>query len=138
MNVKKLIINSSLIVLAIAPPVLYSYYYGPDPGYTGAPGDNPTGCIAAGCHVGTVNSGGGSITIAAAGGTTYTPGQAQKISVTITDSTEKKYGFELSARVDSNPKIQGAGTFTPTDSLTQVADCNTRRFTLRRQLPRGQ
>ena len=126
MNAKKIIINTSLIALAIAPPVLYSYYYGPDPGYTAAPGDNPTGCIASGCHVGTPNSGPGSVAITASGGTTYTPGQTQQISVTITDSTMRKYGFELSARVDSNPTMVGAGTFTiGSDNYTQIVDCNT-------------
>ena len=126
MNFKKLVINLSLIVLAVAPPILYSYYFGPDPGYTGAPGDNPTGCIASGCHVGIPNSGPGSVTISASGGATYTPGVSQTISVTIADATMRKYGFELTARVDSNPTIEGAGTFTPgSDQLTQIADCNT-------------
>lgn len=112
--------------MAVAPPLLYSYYYGPDPGYTAAPGDNPTGCVASGCHVGTPNSGPGSVTIVASGGTAYTPGVTQTISVTIADSTMKKYGFEMSARVDSNPTIEGAGTFTiGSDNYTQIADCNT-------------
>jgi hypothetical protein len=108
--------------LAIAPIVLYAYEYGPDPGYTAAPGDNPTGCIdpALGCHLGVPNTGKGSVKIVASGGTSYVPGQAQQISVTVTDSTEKKYGFQLSARVDSNPKTQ-AGLFTPgSDGFTQI------------------
>ena len=126
MNFKKTIINSALIVLAIAPPILYSFYYGPDPGYTGAPGDNPTGCVASSCHVGTVNSGPGSVTITAAGGTTYTPGQTQQISIKVTDPTMKKYGFQLSARVDSDPTMQSAGTFNVgSDGFTQLVDCTT-------------
>jgi uncharacterized protein (TIGR03437 family) len=120
---KKIVVNTSLIVLAIAPIVLYAYEYGPDPGYSAAPGDNPTGCIdpANGCHLGTPNSGKGSIKIVASGGTTYVPGQTQTISVTIADSTEKQYGFQLSARVDSSPKTTQAGTLTPgNDTFTQT------------------
>lgn len=107
---RKLFINSSLAIVAIAPIVLYAIV--PGPGYTGAPGDSPTGCIASGCHTGTPNSGIGSIRIAASGGGVYVPGEPQQISVTITDSTEKKYGFQLSPRIDSNPKTAGAGTLT--------------------------
>src|ERR1039458_4459475 len=110
-RLRKLSIDSSLAIVAIAPIVLYAIVAGP--GYTGAPGDNPTGCIASGCHTGTPNSGKGSVRIAASGGTTYVPGQTQRISVTITDSTERKYGFQLSARVDSNPKTAEAGLLIP-------------------------
>jgi uncharacterized protein (TIGR03437 family) len=118
---RKKLINASLIFVAIAPIVLYAYEYGPDPGYSGAPGDNATACIASGCHLGTLNSGKGSVKIVASGGTTYVPGQTQKISVTVTDSTEKKYGFQLTARADSNPKATTAGLLTPgTDGFTQV------------------
>ncbi len=120
---KKLIVNTSLIFVAIAPIILYAYEFGPDPGYTAAPGDNPTGCMASGCHTDTPNSGPGSVKIVASGGTSYVPGQMQQIQVTITDSTEKKYGFELTARVDSNPKAQGAGTITSADANTDVINC---------------
>ena len=120
---KKIIVNCSLIVLAIAPIVLYAYEYGPDPGFSGAPGDNPTGCIdpSLGCHAGTPNSGKGSVKIVASGGTTYVPGQTQTITVTVADPTEKKYGFQLTARANSNPKTTQAGLLIPgSDGYTQV------------------
>ncbi len=120
-NFKKTVIRVALVAAAIATPIIYAYEYGPDPGYTGAPGDNKNGCVASGCHVGTPNSGPGSVTITASGGTTYVPGgPAQTISVKITDATEKKYGFELTARVDSNPTTLAAGVLASTDALTQV------------------
>lgn len=116
---KRLLINSALVVLAIAPIVLYAIVAGP--GYSGAPGDSPTGCIASKCHTGTPNSGTGSVRIVVSGGATYIPGQTQQISVTITDSTEKKYGFQLSARVDSDPKTTEAGLLIPgSDGYTEV------------------
>src|SRR5579862_5344076 len=114
LNWKKFAIHVSLLTLAIAPPVIYSYEYGPDPGYTGAPGDNPKGCDAGGtCHVSTPNTAGGSITISVGGGaTTYVPGgPAQTVTVTIMDPVMNKFGFELTARQDSNPTNDG-GTLT--------------------------
>jgi uncharacterized protein (TIGR03437 family) len=118
---KKLLINSFLVLTAIAPIILYAYEYGPDPGYSTAPGDNATGCISLNCHTGTINSGKGSVKIVASGGTTYVPGQTQQITVTITDSTERKYGFQLSARVDSSPKTTAAGLLIPgADGFTQT------------------
>ena len=123
---RKTLITTSLFVLAIpASIIVYAYEYGSDPGYSGAPGDNVTGCTASGCHVGAPNTNGGSIRIAASGGNTYVPGQTQQIQVTITDSSERKYGFELSARVDNNPHVAGAGTFSPVDANTLVLDCST-------------
>jgi len=110
--------------MAIAPIILYAYETGPDQGYTAAPGDNATACQSSGCHTGTLNAGPGSVKITPANGTTYIPGgPPETITVTITDSTKKKYGFEMTARADSNP-AQGAGTFTAgSDGYTQVIDC---------------
>jgi uncharacterized protein (TIGR03437 family) len=116
---------SPFVVAAFA---LWAYEYGPDPGYTGAPGDNATGCNATSCHTGTPNAtSGGSVKIVASGGTTYVPGQTQQIQVTITDPNPptRRYGFQLSARVDSNPKMMGAGTLASTDATTQLLDCKT-------------
>ena len=79
-----------------------------------------------GCHTDQPNTGPGSVKIAVSGGTTYTPGQMQQIQVTITDNTKRKYGFELTARVDSNPTAMSAGTLAPgSDGYTQLVDCRT-------------
>jgi Bacterial Ig-like domain (group 3)/FG-GAP-like repeat len=120
-NQKKLLRLFSFAFLAIAPIVLFAYEYGSDPGYSGAPGDNATGCIASGCHTGTLNSGNGSVKIVASGGTTYVPGQTQTIVVSITDPAERKYGFQLTARANSNPRTTEAGLLIPgSDGLTQT------------------
>ncbi len=128
-NNKKVLVKILLVLGAVATPIIYAYEYGPDPGYTAAPGDNQNGCAAGGtCHVGTINTAGGSISITASGGTSYVPGQSQTISVKVTDSTEKGYGFQLSARVDSAPKTTAAGLLVPgNDGFTQVlcADSST-------------
>lgn len=109
-----------LATAAIATPILYAYEYGPPPGYTAAPGDNPSGCAAGGCHGGGAISpkNTGSVKITASGGTSYVPGQAQTITVTITDSAEKGYGFQMTAKATGTNL---PGFFTPgSDGYSQV------------------
>lgn len=101
--------------------VLLAHYAGPDARYTGAPGDNPTACIASQCHVGTLNSGGGSVALAFPNGLTYTPGVQQTLQITITDSAAKLYGFEMTARLESDLANGQAGDFTA--GLGQVVLC---------------
>ena len=120
---QKTLIRILLVAGAIATPIIYAYEFGPDPGYTAAPGDNATACTASGCHVGTLNTASGSVIIKASEGTSYVPGQTQTVSVTIADATEKKYGFQLTARADSAPTNTEAGTLAPADALTQVLTC---------------
>jgi uncharacterized protein (TIGR03437 family) len=106
---------------AVVPILIQAYEYGPPPGVTGAPGDNKTGCIQSGCHQGTPNSGSGSVKITLANSaTTYTPGgPAIPISVLITDTTMRSYGFEMTARSGTAGTTQ-AGNLTSTDANTQV------------------
>jgi uncharacterized protein (TIGR03437 family) len=110
-------------VLAVVPALILAHEYGPDPGYTGAPGDNPTACVASGCHVGTVNdpANGGSVKIQMPNGaTTYTPGGAkQLITVLITDANRQSWGFQMTARLASNLKTGVAGNFTDLNGNTQ-------------------
>src|SRR4051812_30405127 len=109
------------IILATLPVLVKAYEFGPNPGYTNAPGDNPTSCISSGCHTGAVNSGSGNVKITLPSGNsgTYVPGQAMKILVQITDSTKASYGFQLSARMSSGNTTQ-SGDFSTTDANTQV------------------
>jgi len=110
-------------VFAVVPGLILAYEYGPDPGYTGAPGDNPTSCVKSLCHVGTVNSAanGGSVAIQMANvATTYTPGGAkQLITVLITDANRQSWGFQMTARLASNPTSGQAGNFTDLNGGTQ-------------------
>jgi uncharacterized protein (TIGR03437 family) len=100
--------------------LLYSYANGPDPRKTGAPGDQT--CTESGCHTGTaLNGGGGNAVLTSSAGTTYTPGQQQTLSLTITDSRARVYGFQASARVDSNPANGQAGNFVA--AASQIVIC---------------
>lgn len=116
------IFSRLLLTMTFAlPAFLYGYATGPDPGYTGAPGDTAKSCIAAGCHSGTPNSGPGSIQMLLPSGNsgTYTPGQVMQIMIKVSDSTKKTYGFEVSARMGSANTTQ-AGDFNDPDANTQV------------------
>ena len=100
----------TVLSFSILPVVLYSYASGPDPRNTGAPGDQT--CARSGCHTGTaVNGGGGSVQLTSSTGSTYTPGQQQTFVITISDSRAKVYGFQMTARLDSNPSKGQAGDF---------------------------
>jgi uncharacterized protein (TIGR03437 family) len=105
-------------VLAAAPVLLTAYAEGPDPRNTAAPGDSH--CGQAGCHVGTPNTGPGSVTITFPGGLTYTPGVKQRVGVTVADPAARRWGFQLSARLASNERSAQAGHFNSVDGNTQV------------------
>src|SRR5579862_4062186 len=120
-NRTRIVYAKIAVIMAVIPVVIYAHEYGPNAGYTAAPGDNPTACISSGCHVGTVNSGPGNVKIFLPAGNsgTYVPGQAMQVLVQITDSTKKAYGFQLTARMGTANTTQ-AGDFTTTDANTQV------------------
>src|SRR2546425_619198 len=104
---RKIFIGKTIAVLAVIPVLIYAHAAGPDPGKCGAPGEST--CAESGCHEGTpLNGGGGRVTIDA-GGSTYTPGVKQRISVTVSDPAQRRWGFQLTARVASNTKTR-AGT----------------------------
>jgi len=100
-------------VLGVALPiVLWAHASGPDPRNTGGPGDNDNACAQSGCHTGTaLNQGGGNIAIAFDSGTTYTPGSKVHVTLTITDSRARVYGFQASSRLSSNMRDGQAGSF---------------------------
>jgi uncharacterized protein (TIGR03437 family) len=88
-------------------------------GHAGVPNEAGT-CNTAGCHVGTaVNGGGGSVAVTFPNGNTYVPGVKQQLTVTITDSKQKAWGFQLTARNASSSSTV-AGTFASADANTLV------------------
>ncbi len=96
---------------------LKGYSSGSDPRFSGAPGDG--NCTS--CHFGTaVNSTNGSVKIVLPGGNTYTPGVKQRVRVEIADSTMRRWGFQLSARVASKPDSAQAGLLESVDGNAQI------------------
>lgn len=82
---------------------------------TGAPGDG--NCTS--CHSGTVNSGSGTSSITFGNSdTTYIPGQVYTVTVSITQTSITKFGFELLALDASNAN---AGTITVTNTTNTAS-----------------
>src|SRR5262249_51694162 len=103
--------------------ILFADVDGADPRLTGAPGDS----VCTQCHMGTaLNGGGGSVKIVMPGDATYTPGVKQRIQAQVSDPAQRRWGFELSARVASDVANAQAGDLTPTDGNTQVLCVNGR------------
>src|SRR5271163_3766242 len=93
--------------IAVFPVALWAYYYGPDPGNSGAPkdADGALACSSAGCHTGNAAGGpvnafpGFGVSATFSSGLTYTPGgPAVTITVTVTDPVNHFSGFQMSAR----------------------------------------
>src|SRR5262245_42298923 len=110
---------SSAIVASITGVGAFGHSYGPKPRVTAAPGDDARACTA--CHAGSaVNSGSGSVKILLQSGAVYIPGVKQRVVVQIADPTQSRWGFELTARLNSDPANNQAGDFTSVDGMTQV------------------
>ncbi len=120
---RKIVTVLCLFIGSIVPMVLFADVTGADPKYTAAPGDDSRACTA--CHIGTsLNGGAGSVQIIVPGDATYTPGVTQHIKVQVSDPAQRRWGFELTARVSSDNSQ--AGDITSTDSNTQVRCANGR------------
>jgi uncharacterized protein (TIGR03437 family) len=115
---RKLVIAKIAVVMGTIPLLVWAYGAGPSVGKAGVPGEST--CMEAGCHLGTgLNTGGGSVRVTFPGGMTYTPGLKQHLVVTIADATARAWGFQLTARLSTNPRGM-AGSFTSTDRFTAV------------------
>jgi uncharacterized protein (TIGR03437 family) len=129
---RKLVIAKIAVVAAAIPFLLWAHEYGPDPGYTKAPGDQGT-CIASGCHVGTLNdpNNKGSVSVTFPNGLNYTPGAKQHLIVTVADpaTTQRAWGFQLTARQGTTATMAGSFAFTDANTLLMCAAANLGSFT---------
>jgi uncharacterized protein (TIGR03437 family) len=117
-------VGRAILVMVPSVLLLYAYSTGPDPRYTAAPGDDKLACTA--CHnTSPLNSGGGNVKINFANGQTYTPGVAQTFSIVITDAVSRVYGFQMTARLESNLTNGQAGDFTAGAQQIVLCDNNT-------------
>ena len=110
--------GTALVLLCAGVTQAFAHSYGPAPRVTAAPGDSDRACTA--CHSGTLNSGTGSVRISLLSGNVYIPGVKQRITVQVADPNQQRWGFELSARLDSDPQKGQAGDLAPVDNMTQV------------------
>src|SRR5512140_1921964 len=103
----------AIVSIALPALLLYAYSGGPDVRHTAAPGDDPLACTTSGCHTGTaLNGGGGSVAVNFPNGLTYTPGVPQTLAIVITDARARLYGFQMTARLESDLAKGQAGDFT--------------------------
>ena len=109
-----------IIGAALCSAVVWANSSGAPGGRAGVPGEGGT-CFAAGCHSSPtpLNGGGGNVAVTLSGGTTYTPGVAQTVTVTITDSAARVYGMQAAARLASGSSTQ-AGSFRVLTDRLQV------------------
>lgn len=112
---------SSLFSLSLLLPLcaagLFAHSFGAPAGVTGAPGEG--NCTV--CHVGTANTGGGSVKIGLVNALTYSPGQTIHLTVTDADPTAMRWGFELTARLASDgTQPAGALSLASGDTLAQL------------------
>ena len=109
----------TLLLGCTAALLLHADANGPDPGLSGVPGEagNCTSCHGSGSS--SVNTKGGSVSIAFPNGNTYVPGEVQHWIVTVSDSSARRWGFQAAARRASSTST-AAGGFKSTDGNTQV------------------
>src|SRR5437667_12888467 len=89
--------------------LLFAFQFGPDPAMNGINGNGQT-CATAGCHSSfALNSGGGSVSVSGLLGDAWVAGQTYPLTVTVTRTGQRAFGFQLSAVGDSTN--QQAGSF---------------------------
>ncbi len=107
------------VLTAVLPVAVLGHSYGPPARVTGAPGDSSRSCST--CHSSSpLNSGKGSVQILLQSGAFYIPGVKQRVAVQVADPNQKRWGFELTARLNSDLANGQAGDFAPVDNMTQV------------------
>ena len=113
MKTRYLLLLTGFFSVALVIQLVFAHSNQPQASKSGAPGEN--NCTQ--CHSGTANQPGGSTTISFNGGqNTYAPGQTYPVTVTVTDGTRPRKGFQITA-------LQGGGgatvgTFALTNTTT--------------------
>src|SRR6185436_14149851 len=104
--------------------LLWANKDGAQPRKTGGP--FPSESVCGECHSGNfgniANRGPGSVDFSVQN---YRPGETQRITVTVADPAQLRWGFQLSAR-PANNQTQQAGSFQATDGNAQVICDNDR------------
>ncbi len=115
---RKIFWGKTAAIFGAIPLLIWAHEYGPDAGYSNVPGELGT-CAQGSCHLGTATVATSQITVAFPNGQVYVPGVKQHLSVTISDPTQKAWGFQTTTRNSGAPQTQ-AGTFASTDANTLI------------------
>lgn len=100
-----------LVCSAMLGASLWAEVNGAPPFTTNAPGDG----ICTDCHGGTINSGAGKLTVTMVDASSWTPGQQVRLQVTLADPQARRWGFNVTARLASDPNTP-AGTLAVSDT----------------------
>lgn len=138
MRSQRLITTLVLTAFFCMPVYLISNEDGPLPRRTGGPFPGELSCTDADCHVGTVNTGPGSVSImingVPANQFVYTPGETVPVTVRVEDPAQMRWGFELTARgpdgcaqagtfATSPGETPGAVQIFTTNSMDNIPEC---------------
>jgi uncharacterized protein (TIGR03437 family) len=110
--------RTALALFVVGAPLMMATSGGAPAGTSGAPGEST--CVA--CHGGQPNGGSGKLQITFGGGTptsVFTPGQKTRLRVTIEDANARRWGFQLTARLEDGAT---AGSLQSVDGTTQVVN----------------
>lgn len=127
-RLKAIVWGVSGLFAAVVPVYLFAYVIGPDPRRTAAPGDDALACATAGCHTGNpkggpINAFGGSVNATFSSGNFYTPGSGPiTITVSVSDPVNTHYGFQMTARLESDLANGQAGDFTAGENQIVLCD----------------
>jgi len=111
--------GAALTLFVIGAPLMLATSGGAPAGTSGAPGEAT--CVA--CHGGQPNGGPGKLQITFGGDapvSAFTPGQKTRLRVTIEDNAARRWGFQLSARIESGGAA--AGSLQSADGNTQIVN----------------
>lgn len=100
---------------AASAAMVFGEINGAPSGSSGAPGDDT--CTA--CHGGRPNTGQGRVRVVFNENNSFTAGQTVRMQVTVEDPNARRWGFQLAARLDSNPQSP-AGRLASSDGNTRV------------------
>lgn len=112
-KIKSLVIVGGLLFSVV--PVLLAFSSGPLPRKTGSSRFGEHSCTE--CHGGTANSGSGSMDLTGVPAT-YVPGQKYNIRVTLQQTGQRRWGFELATRTANG--AQGGQLEVGADGFTQI------------------
>jgi uncharacterized protein (TIGR03437 family) len=131
---------AKIAVAAVALPLLLlAYVTGPDPGYSGVPGEHGgQTCANASCHGGTANSFSGSVKVTFPNGLSYVPGVKQRLVVSIADpaATQRLWGYQMTARRAAD-ESSAAGILASPDTFSLVLCSLSSNLNLQTELNTG-
>lgn len=133
---KNLLLLAVCVVIAsitFYPTQIQTHPTTPQNGHTGAPGD--ASCGKSSCHNTAANTGSGSVAITFSGtGDTYSIGDTLDVTVTVTDATKVRSGFQM-INFNSGSVCQGSYINSTTPLITQTTTAGSKTYIEHKNIP---